>query len=69
MYDNDCKDICFNEGESKFQVQLPFQDDHNLLSDNYEHCKTQSKKLPKKLSLNADSLDACNSIIKSQLWF
>ena len=43
------------------------KDDYDLLSDNYNHCKTWLKNLAKQLSSNTDLLDAFKRIIKSQL--
>ena len=67
MYDNFCKDIRFDEGGSRYQVQLPFKDDHNLLPDNYSHCKSWLENVARKLSSDTDLLVAYNNVIKSQL--
>ena len=67
MYDNCCNDIRFNDGQSMYQVRLLFKYDHDLLPDNYNHCRTRLKYLAKQLYSNTDLLDAYNSIIKSQL--
>ena len=67
MYGNFCNEIRFNNGESRYQIRLPFENDHDLLPNNYNHCKTRLKNLAKKLSSKIDLLHAYNNIIKSQL--
>ena len=57
----------FNKGEYRYQVQLPFTNDHNLLPDNYSHCKSRLENLARKLSSDTDSLVAYSSGIISQL--
>ena len=33
-----CTDIYFNQTECRYEVKLPFKEEHDLLSDNYSHC-------------------------------
>ena len=62
--DNFYKDICFKEGESRYQVQLSCKDDHDLLLNNCNHCKTQIRNLVKRFPLNINLLDIDNGVIK-----
>lgn len=48
VYDSSCNRICFNEDESSINI---FKYDHDLFTDNYNHCKTQLKKLSAKVIL------------------
>ena len=67
VYENFCEDVRFDTKEARYEVRFPFKDDHDLLPDNYLHCKHRLNNLTKKLSTNSDLLNTYNGIIKSQL--
>ena len=59
--------ICLNSNEARYEVWLPFKDDHEILPDTFTHSKHQLSHLTKKLSKNSDLLCAYNGTIKNQL--
>jgi len=65
VYKAFCEDVRFNSKEARYEVCLPFKDDHDILPDNYSHCKHRLNNLVKKLSSDPDLLDTYNEIIKS----
>ena len=39
VYKSFCEDICYNSNEARYQVPLPFIDDHEILQDHFTLCK------------------------------
>ena len=61
------ENIKFNENISKYEVDLPFKEFHEVLNDNYSHSKKRFNSLVKKFERDENLLQDYNKIIKDQL--
>ena len=67
VYKSFSEDICCNSNEARYEVRLPFKDDHEILPDNFTHWEHRLSNSAKKLSKNSDLLHAYNEIVINQL--
>ena len=67
VYKSFNEDICYSSNEARYEVRLPFKDDHEILPDNVTHWEHRLSNSAKKLSKNSDLLHAYNEIIINQL--
>ena len=61
------ENITFNKNTSRYKVGLPFQEYHDILSDNYFNCKKRFNSLSKRFERDNELLQEYNNIIKEQL--
>ena len=59
--------IEFNEGAGKYEVLLPFKDNHSVIADNYDVAKRRLKCLKNRLSNKPETLQEYNNVIEEQL--
>ena len=52
--------------EGRYQVQLPFKEDHELLPDNFALCKSRLASLLKRLNLKPEVLKHYDDVIRDQ---
>ena len=60
-------ELKFDMKESRYEVKLPFKEEHDLLPDNYTHCVQRLDGLKKKLAKGPELLKLYNEIIKDQI--
>ena len=65
LYDKFVSEVEFVKG--RYQVRLPFKEDHELLPDNLVLCKSRLMSLLKRLSLKPDVSRHYNDVIQEQL--
>ncbi|XP_068674900.1 uncharacterized protein [Montipora foliosa] len=65
LYNKFVNEVEFVEG--RYQVRLPFKEDHDLLSDNFAVCKSRLVSLLRRLSAKPDVLRKYNDVIREQL--
>ncbi|XP_068720408.1 uncharacterized protein [Montipora capricornis] len=65
LYDKFVNEVEFVEG--RYQVRLPFKEDHDLLPDNFALCKSRLVSLLKRLSVKPDVSRQYNDVIREQL--
>ena len=61
------RNLKFNKIENRYEVKLPFRDDHDLLPDNYSHCVERFNSLKRKLSHDSQLFAEYNQIFIDQL--
>ena len=67
MYENFLHDISFHD--NRYEVRLPFKEDHPMLEDNYELFKEGLSQLKKQLDCKPELKKEYNNIIESQkIW-
>ena len=59
------KNICKNQ-ENRYEVKLPFKENHPLIHDNFQMCKERLLKLRKKLKNDSEILSQYNEIFEEQ---
>ena len=59
------KNICKNQ-ENRYEVKLPFKENHPLIHDNFQMCKERLLKLHKKLKNDSEILSPYNEIFEEQ---
>ena len=64
LYDKFVSEVEFMEG--RYQVQLPFKEDHELLPDNFALCKSRLISLLKRLNLKPEVLKHYDDVIRDQ---
>ena len=64
LYDKFVSKVEFTEG--RYQVQLPFKEDHELLPDNFALCKSRLASLLKRLNLKPKVLKHYDDVIREQ---
>ena len=64
LYDKFVSKVEFTEG--RYQVQLPFKEDHELLPDNFALCKSRLVSLLKRLNLKPEVLKHYDDVIRDQ---
>ncbi len=64
LYDKFVREVEFTEG--RYQVQLPFKEDHELLPDNFSLCKLRLVSLLKRLKLKPEVLKHYDDVIRDQ---
>ena len=64
LYDKFVNEVEFMEG--RYQVQLPFKEDHELLPDNFALCKSRLVSLLKRLNLEPEVLKHYDDVIRDQ---
>ena len=52
--------------EGRYQVQLPFKEDHELLPENFALCKSRLASLLKRLNLKSEVLKHYDDVIRDQ---
>ena len=52
--------------DKRYEVRLPFKEDHPMIEDNYELCKKRLSQLKKQLDNKPDLKKEYNNIIESQ---
>ena len=57
--------ICKNQ-ENRYEVKLPFKENHPLIHDNFQMCKERLLKLRKKLKNDSEILSPYNEIFEEQ---
>ena len=67
IFDEFRKSIRFDLTKRQYEVELPFKNNHPLISDNYSLCIKRLEALNKKFSKNNDLFTAYNDIVKNQL--
>ena len=65
LYDNFVEDIKLFNG--RYEVRLPFKEDHDLLPDNFSHSKSRLNSLLRKLRSQPDVLTQYDGVIQDQL--
>ena len=65
LYDKFVNEVEFVEG--RYQVRLPFKEDHDLLPDNFALCKSRLVSLLRRLSVKPDVSRQYNDVIREQL--
>ncbi|XP_068738177.1 uncharacterized protein [Montipora capricornis] len=65
LYDKFVNEVEFVEG--RYQVRLPFKEDHDLLPDNFALCKSRLVSLLRRLSVKPDVSRQYNDVILDQL--
>ena len=65
LYDKFVSEVEFVEG--RYQVRLPFKEDHDLLPDNFSLCKSRLVSLLRHLSVKPDVSRQYNDVIREQL--
>ena len=65
LYDKFVNEVEFVEG--RYQVRLPFKEDHDLLPDNFALCKSRLVALLRRLSVKPDVSRQYNDVIREQL--
>ena len=65
LYDKFVGEVDFVEG--RYQVRLPFTEDHELLPDNFAPCKLRLASLLKRFSLKPEVSRHYNDVIQEQL--
>ena len=65
LYDKFVNEVEFVEG--RYQVRLPFKEDHDLLPDNFALCKSRLVSLLRRLSVKPDVSRQYNYVIREQL--
>ncbi|XP_068739617.1 uncharacterized protein [Montipora capricornis] len=65
LYDKFVNEVEFVEG--RYQVRLPFKEDHDLLPDNFALCKSRLLSLLRRLSVKPDVSRQYNDVIREQL--
>ena len=65
LYDKFVAEVEFVEG--RYQVRLPFKEDHELLPDNFVLCKSRLASLMKRLNLKTEISRHYNDVIQEQL--
>ena len=65
LYNKFVNEVEFVEG--RYQVRLPFKEDHALLSDNFALCKSRLVSMLRRLSAKPDVLRQYNDVIREQL--
>ena len=64
LYDKFVSEVEFTEG--RYQVQLPFKEDHELLPDNFALCKSRLVSLLKRLQSKPEVLKHYDDVIRDQ---
>ena len=64
LYDKFVSEVEFTEG--RYQVQLPFKEDHELLPDNFALCKSRLISLLKRRNLKPEVLKHYDDVIRDQ---
>ena len=64
LYDKFVSEVEFTEG--RYQVQLPFKEDHELLPDNFALCRSRLVSLLKRLKLKPEMLKHYDDVIQDQ---
>ncbi|XP_057302253.1 uncharacterized protein LOC130636526 [Hydractinia symbiolongicarpus] len=65
--ENFCENVKFSAQTKRYEVRLPFKDDHDVLPDNYCVSSKRLESLRHKLKNNPELLRNYNSILKEQL--
>ena len=67
VFDSFSENVKFDEVSQRYEVQLPFKDNHDILPDNYSMCLKRLTSLKNKLRNNSELLHNYNNIVKDQL--
>ena len=62
LYEKFVNEVEFVEG--RYQVRLPFKEDHGLLPDNFALCKSRLVSLLRRLSVKPNVLRQYNNVIR-----
>ena len=64
VYENFLDDISFHD--NRYEVRLPFKEDHPMIEDNYELCKKCLSQLKRQLDNKLELKKEYNNIFESQ---